>query len=167
MMRGVAEICTPMQAASLGPPLYFKAISVASYAGAQTWRAVRDGLHPSSMGMTSSFPMRSSIPRPLAPLVVGTWDARLLTGSPRRTRNTSTAVLQPVPLLEAPLCPSSAARGAGQEGVPAAPHRRAVLSRGMSDGGSTRCLNTGIEINVPSLLVRLPIHYSKHLPKVK
>lgn len=37
----------------------------------------------------------------------------------------------------------------------------------MSDGGSTRCLNTGIEINVPSLPARLPIHYSEHLPKVK
>lgn len=53
MMRGVAEACTPTQAASLEPPLHFKAISV----------------HPSFTGMT--FPRRSSIPRLLAPLVVG------------------------------------------------------------------------------------------------
>lgn len=42
-----------------------------------------------------------------------------------------------------------------------------ILSWGMSNWDSPKCLNTRIEINVPSLLGTLTIHYSKHLPKVK
>lgn len=42
-----------------------------------------------------------------------------------------------------------------------------VLSSGMNNWDSPKCLNTRIEINVPSLLGTLTIHYSKHLPKVK
>lgn len=42
-----------------------------------------------------------------------------------------------------------------------------LSSWGMSNWDSPKCLNTRIEINVPSLLATLTIHYSKHLPKVK
>lgn len=42
-----------------------------------------------------------------------------------------------------------------------------ISSWGMSNRDSPKCLNTRIEINVPSLLAMLTIHYSKHLPKVK
>lgn len=47
------------------------------------------------------------------------------------------------------------------------PLRLQILSWGMSNWDSPKCLNTRIEINVPSLLGALTIHYSKHLPKVK
>lgn len=42
-----------------------------------------------------------------------------------------------------------------------------ISSQGMNNWDSPKCLNTRIEINVPSLLGTLTIHYSKHLPKVK
>lgn len=103
-----------------------------------------------------------------AALFSGKWPRTSRSEFPRPHAASLGGGSSPLSAEEAPAVPLPSQEGPGgwraePATVPGAPG----IEPGMSNWDSPKCLNIRIEINVPSLLAPLTIHYSKHLPKVK